>query len=146
MKPVEVDRVPATCRISNPEVVAVDATPPLADRLLRPVELRPYVRRSIERDWLTLLEAAWLLQVREHVARGMVASDLNPEGRLKPYPGSGARVKVTAESLRRLLRGKRALVQFERLLNGLITAPAPECRGASPKPFHAQRPIDETDL
>lgn len=85
-----------------------------------------------ERDWLTLLEAAWLLQVREHTARQMVADEAHPDRPLKPYPGSGSRVKVTAESVEQLVRGSRAKTRLAQLKKHQIRAPKPACRCGSP--------------
>ena len=91
-----------------------------------------------ERDWLTLQEAAWLLQVREHTARQMVADDVNADRPLKPYPGGGSRLKVRAESVEQLLRGTRAKTRLAQLKKREITAPRPGRRSGPPAPITAR--------
>jgi hypothetical protein len=85
-----------------------------------------------ERDWLTLLEAAWLLQVREHTARQMVADEAHPERPLKQYPGGGSRAKVKAESVEQLLRDTRAKTRLAQLKKHEIVAPRPARRSGPP--------------
>ena len=88
-----------------------------------------------ERDWLTLLEAAWLLQVREHTARQMVADEAHPARPLKLYPGGGSRTKVRAESVEPLLRGTRAKTRLTQLKKHEIAAPRPGRRSGPPAPL-----------
>ena len=89
----------------------------------------------IERDWLTLLEAAWLLQVREHTARRIVSHSDRLPGLLVLHRGGGARVKVAVDSVARLLRGTRARIRLAQLIKGEIVAPKPQRRDGPPAPL-----------
>jgi hypothetical protein len=90
-----------------------------------------------ERDWLTLIEAAWLLQIREHTARQMVTDEAHPERPLKPYRGGGGRTKVTTESVDQLLKSTRSKTRLAQLKKHEITAPKPPSRSGLPEPLTA---------
>jgi hypothetical protein len=94
-----------------------------------------YERRVTRtRDYLELHEAAWVLQLSLRQARRVTSWDA-ADGTLERLAGTGGRVKVGADSVRRLAVGRLAQLRLAQLLRYEIVAPKPSSQGAAPEPL-----------
>ncbi len=79
---------------------------------------------------LTLVEAAWLLQVTVNQVRRMVAS-----GRLQVMPGGGRTMRVAVSDVAALTKGDRARRLLRELASGNVEAPRPSSPSAAARPL-----------